>query len=302
MYLTFQEYFEQHERRARALGQAAGRRCSARWMAQMGLGIGVHRRQGLHVRQLRADWTCRPTLGQLRRRPSATPRDVHRPEFKKADSSRCHPAPQLRRTVCPRSAALIAIYKTVEQLIDDGQGAGCLPRRATAAWPRRCSRCASATASGLAAVDDDIDAERRCSSLPTARSCWSWLRCRAPVRSASAVHHRGLHAGIAAGKDRRPGRRCRSCGSRSSSRVSRLPPRPARSSPRWSTTAPPTSACAPLVHRRDARACVIPVFPGTNCEYDTRPRLRAAPAAEPHVLVINNLTARRRGREHARRW
>jgi len=35
---------------------------------------------------------------------------------------------------------------------------------------------------------------------------------------------------------------------------------------------------------------LIPVFPGTNCEYDTAKALRAA-GAEPEMIVINNLTA-----------
>ena len=34
---------------------------------------------------------------------------------------------------------------------------------------------------------------------------------------------------------------------------------------------------------------VIPVFPGTNCEYDTAHAFKRA-GAEPEVLVINNLT------------
>ena len=35
---------------------------------------------------------------------------------------------------------------------------------------------------------------------------------------------------------------------------------------------------------------LIPVFPGTNCEYDTA-RVMAAAGAEPNIMVINNLTA-----------
>src|SRR5699024_3787262 len=34
----------------------------------------------------------------------------------------------------------------------------------------------------------------------------------------------------------------------------------------------------------------IPVFPGTNCEYDTARAFEKA-GAEPHVLVVRNLTA-----------
>ena len=35
---------------------------------------------------------------------------------------------------------------------------------------------------------------------------------------------------------------------------------------------------------------LIPVFPGTNCEYDTARALRRA-GAEPEILVIRNLTS-----------
>ena len=34
---------------------------------------------------------------------------------------------------------------------------------------------------------------------------------------------------------------------------------------------------------------VIPVFPGTNCEYDTARAFRRA-GGDPHVLVLKNLT------------
>jgi phosphoribosylformylglycinamidine synthase len=44
---------------------------------------------------------------------------------------------------------------------------------------------------------------------------------------------------------------------------------------------------APVLHVAHPRV-VIPVFPGTNCEYDTA-RAFERVGAEPHVLVINNL-------------
>ena len=44
----------------------------------------------------------------------------------------------------------------------------------------------------------------------------------------------------------------------------------------------------PVIHVARPRV-VIPVFPGTNCEYDTARAFRRA-GAEPSVLVINNLT------------
>ena len=50
---------------------------------------------------------------------------------------------------------------------------------------------------------------------------------------------------------------------------------------------------------------LIPVFPGTNCEYDAAKAMRNA-GAEPEILVINNLTAtgiaRVRGRGSPRPW
>ena len=52
-------------------------------------------------------------------------------------------------------------------------------------------------------------------------------------------------------------------------------------------------ACAerpvPRVHTARPLA-LIPVFPGTNCEYDTARALREA-GAEPEIIVVNNLTA-----------
>ena len=46
---------------------------------------------------------------------------------------------------------------------------------------------------------------------------------------------------------------------------------------------------------------VIPVFPGTNCEYDTAHAFERA-GAEAHVLVVNNLTPRGGDRERPRPW
>lgn len=51
------------------------------------------------------------------------------------------------------------------------------------------------------------------------------------------------------------------------------------------------AAAAPTVRTRIARPKVlIPVMPGTNCEYDTA-RAFAAAGAEPEILVVRNLTA-----------
>ena len=57
---------------------------------------------------------------------------------------------------------------------------------------------------------------------------------------------------------------------------------PAISCPRQTMAAAPVKSARPRV--------LIPVFPGTNCEYDTARALRAA-GAEPEIFVLNNLTA-----------
>ncbi len=52
--------------------------------------------------------------------------------------------------------------------------------------------------------------------------------------------------------------------------------------------APAAARRAPAVKCRKPRV-IIPVFPGTNCEYDTARAFRRA-GADPHILVLKNLT------------
>ena len=51
---------------------------------------------------------------------------------------------------------------------------------------------------------------------------------------------------------------------------------------------PANERVAPAVRLATPRV-VIPVFPGTNCEYDTARAFRRA-GGDPHVLVLKNLT------------
>ena len=51
------------------------------------------------------------------------------------------------------------------------------------------------------------------------------------------------------------------------------------------------AAPAPLpAYRRQSPRSLIPVFPGTNCEYDTARAVQRA-GVEPEILVVRNLTA-----------
>ena len=94
MYLTFQEYFEKPARRPEALGQARGCRAGRAHGAGRP-GHRLHRRQGLHVRQLRAA-RCAAHAGVLRHGGGqGRPRDV--PEFKGAGHRVALVAPPLLR-------------------------------------------------------------------------------------------------------------------------------------------------------------------------------------------------------------
>ena len=55
---------------------------------------------------------------------------------------------------------------------------------------------------------------------------------------------------------------------------------------------------APAVKAVPSPRVLIPVFPGTNCEYDSARAMERA-GAEPEIFVINNLTPAARGRERA---
>ena len=82
---------------------------------------------------------------------------------------------------------------------------------------------------------------------------------------------------------------CRTHGrarSRASSRIARRARRSSRSRSTWQARASPRPT--PAVHVARPRV-IIPVFPGTNCEYDTAHAFERA-GAVADVFVINNLT------------
>ena len=137
MYLTFQEYFEHMNDKPERWGKPLAALLGA-LDAQMGLGIASiggkdsmsGSFEGLDVP---------PTLVSFATAIGNT-RDVQSPEFKKANSSVVILRPNYKNGL-PEIGSLISIYKTVEQMIDEGK----VLAAATAVWPRHCSRCASAT-------------------------------------------------------------------------------------------------------------------------------------------------------------
>ena len=117
MYLTFQEYFEHMNNQPERWGKPMAALLGA-LDAQMGLGIASiggkdsmsGSFEGLDVP---------PTLVSFATAIGNT-RDVQSPEFKKANSSVVILRPNYKNGL-PEIGSLIAIYKTVEQMIDEGK-------------------------------------------------------------------------------------------------------------------------------------------------------------------------------------
>ena len=117
MYLTFQEYFEHMNNQPERWGKPMAALLGA-LDAQMGLGIASiggkdsmsGSFEGLDVPRR---WSAFATaIGNTR--------DVQSPEFKKANSSVVILRPNHKNGL-PEIGSLIAIYKTVEQMIDEGK-------------------------------------------------------------------------------------------------------------------------------------------------------------------------------------
>ena len=137
-------------------------------MAQIDLGVGRHRRQGLHVRLASRSSTCRP-----RSSPSPSPcgnsrRASTSPEFKGAGHRVVlHRAGATGTTVCCRTSdALLRDARLIERAHRLRHGALPSLRRAMAASPRRSSRWRSATAS--ASTRRQHRRRTTCSRRPTA--------------------------------------------------------------------------------------------------------------------------------------
>ena len=305
VYLTFQEYFEKLARRARALGQAHGRRCSAPLMAQVDLGIGCHRRQGLHVRQLRgprraahARVASPVAVGHVGRVTSpefkgaghqviAVAAELRRRRHHAARPSRCWPPTTWSRASWARGQALAVStpgYGGVAEALFKmcvGNQHRRRARRPTSP-PRRCSAPPTAASS---------------SSSPTTRSSPSrarasrsrcWAPPPRPTSSRPAARRIDLSSLQEAWEARHRARLP-------------VPQRRGRPGPGSSTTASPSKRLPRPAGdpRRAARASLIPVFPGTNCEYDTA-RAFARAGAEPDDPRDQQPHARGRRREHPR--
>ena len=276
MYLTFQEYFEHLGDKPERWGKPLAALLGA-LDAQMGLGIASiggkdsmsGSFEGLDVP---------PTLVSFATAVGST-RNVQSPEFKKANSSVVVLKPRFKDGL-PEIGSLISIYKTVEQLIDEGRvlaaatpGYGGLAEALfkmcvgnhvglrlssnidmdslfTPCYGAVILELLDATAGeflGFTTVDYTWEVGGKAIDLAHLQDLWE--RKLEPV-----FPYRGAGAEVEA---------------------------PSCSYGRTDRVAPAVRLATPRV--------VIPVFPGTNCEYDTARAFRRA-GGDPHVLVLKNLT------------
>ena len=276
MYLTFQEYFEHMNDKPERWGKPLAALLGA-LDAQMGLGIASiggkdsmsGSFEGLDVP---------PTLVSFATAIGNT-RDVQSPEFKKANSSVVILRPNYKNGL-PEIGSLISIYKTVEQMIDEGKvlaaatpGYGgvaealfkmCVGNHVglqlsndidlndlfKPAYGAVILELLDASAGeflGFTTVDYTLEAEGKAIDLAHLQELWEQkLEPVFPYRKAGEFV------------------------------------------PALEHDCPANKRVAPSVRLATPRV-VIPVFPGTNCEYDTARAFRRA-GGDPHVLVLKNLT------------
>ncbi len=276
MYLTFQEYFEHMNDDPTRWGKPLAALLGA-LDAQMGLGIASiggkdsmsGSFEGLNVP---------PTLVSFATAIGKT-RDVQSAEFKKANSSVVMLRPQYKDGL-PEIGSLLSIYKTVEQMIDEGKvlaaatpGYGGIAealfkmcvgnhvglqlsnsldlnelfRPAYGTVILELLDPAAGEFIGFTTVDYTLEAEGNAIDLARLQELWE-------AKLEPVFPYRGKGNAV----------------------------------PALQYECPMAKRVAPAVRLVTPRV-VIPVFPGTNCEYDTARAFRRA-GADPHVLVLKNLT------------
>ena len=158
----------------------------------------------------------------------------------------------------------------------------------SAAWPRRCSRWAWATASASRSMADKSTGETVRAHVRLHRAGDGVRLCR-PV-TLLGEHHRRLRVRVL----RREAGIWPSCRRSWESKLEPVYPyRKDTGSQAWQNQSSGTQLAslrsAPPRSASQSRSVIIPVFPGTNCEYDTA-RAFARAGADPEMLVIRNLT------------
>ena len=276
MYLTFQEYFEHMNDKPERWGKPLAALLGA-LDAQMGLGIASiggkdsmsGSFEGLDVP---------PTLVSFATAIGNT-RDVQSPEFKKANSAVVMLRPQYKDGL-PEIGSLIAIYKTVEQMIDEGK----VLAAATPGYGGVAEALFKMCVGNHVGLQLSNDLNFNDLFKPAYGSVILELLdpCAGEFLGFTTVDYT-----MEAGKEMIDLAKLQELWEAKLEPV--FPYRKAGENvPALEHDCPFNKRVTPAVRLAIPRV-VIPVFPGTNCEYDTARAFRLA-GGDPHVLVLKNLT------------
>ena len=275
-YLTFQEYFERLGTAPERWGKPLAALLGA-LDAQMGLGIASiggkdsmsGSFEGLDVP---------PTLVSFATAIGNT-RDVQSPEFKKANSSIVILRPNYKNGL-PEIGSLVAIYKTVEQMIDEGKVLAAATPGYGGVAEALFKMCVGNHV-GLQ-LSNDIDLNGLFKP--------AYGAVILELLDASAGEFLGFTTvdyTLEAGKEMIDLAKLQEKWEAKLEPV--FPYRKAGPTvPALEHDCPANKRVAPAVRLATPRV-IIPVFPGTNCEYDTARAFRQA-GGDPHILVLKNLT------------
>ena len=276
MYLTFQEYFPHLGDKAERWGQPLAALLGA-LDAQMGLGIASiggkdsmsGSFEGLDVP---------PTLVSFATGIGRT-RDVLSPEFKKANSSVVILKPQYKDGL-PEISSLLSIYKIVEQMIDEG--------KVLAAATPGYGGVAEALFKMCVGNHVGLNLSSRITPDKLLEPCYGAIILE--LLDASAGEFLGVTTvdyTMTIGEETLDLAELQEIWERKLEPV--FPYRKAGDKVEAiSYPVKPLDRVAPAVRLAKPRI-IIPVFPGTNCEYDTARAFRRA-GGDPHILVLKNLT------------
>ena len=276
MYLTFQEYFPHLGDKAERWGQPLAALLGA-LDAQMGLGIASiggkdsmsGSFEGLDVP---------PTLVSFATGIGRT-RDVLSPEFKKANSSVVILKPQYKDGL-PEISSLLSIYKIVEQMIDEG--------KVLAAATPGYGGVAEALFKMCVGNHVGLNLSSRINPDKLLEPCYGAIILE--LLDASAGEFLGVTTvdyTMTIGEETLDLAELQEIWERKLEPV--FPYRKAGDEVEAiSYPVKPLDRVAPAVRLAKPRI-IIPVFPGTNCEYDTARAFRRA-GGDPHILVLKNLT------------
>ncbi len=212
--------------------------------------------------------------------------NVVSPEFKLPGSKLVLLSPAMRDGRLPTAGSLKLLWAQVETLIKENEVlSACTPCHG------RSGRGTVEDGPGQppgSALCGGLDAARTCSATPTAALCWSWRRTSTWARPSARPQPAMCGNWTARQPDlakscRKPMRHSwsRCCPTVRQRQPGRRRRRPLLKYEALNRVAPKVGTAKPRV--------LIPVFPGTNCEYDSARAMERA-GAEPEVFVINNLT------------